>query len=194
MTLGDGTRTSIDAAMKRLEERFDEVPVVTRQAVDDPETFEHGVAVAEQRKLGGAGAWVEDDDRRVLFVRHPVDPDTWGLPGGGYEPDESLVETARREVREETGVGVRITGVWKLTHRTVRHRDDPDRAFHVFDVWFEAEPVAADPTVTLDPDAGQDDEEILEARWFAEPPAAVHEQFRERVAAWAGGDSRWDQE
>lgn len=185
MTLGDGTRESIEAAIERLEQRFDEVPVERIEEVDDPETFEHGVAVAEHDMLGGGGAWVEDDDGRVLFIRHPSSPDRWGLPGGGYEPGETLVETARREVREETGVEVRVTGVWELTHRAVRHRDDPDRRFHVFDAWFEAEPVADDPTVELDPDAWEADEEILEARWFAEPPPAVHERFAKRIARWA---------
>jgi ADP-ribose pyrophosphatase YjhB (NUDIX family) len=185
MTLGDGTEASIEAAVAQLESRFEEVPVEHVQDVDDPEMFEHGLEVAEQNKLGGGGAWVEDDDGRVLFIRHPNSPDTWGLPGGGYEPGETLVETARREVREETGVEVRVTGVWKLTHRTVGHRDDPDRRFHVFDAWLEAEPVESAPEPDPDPADWEDHEEILAARWFAEPPPSVGEWFEERVAAWA---------
>jgi 8-oxo-dGTP pyrophosphatase MutT (NUDIX family) len=35
----------------------------------------------------------------------------WGLPGGGLEPNESLVECARREVLEETGISVRIGAI-----------------------------------------------------------------------------------
>lgn len=34
----------------------------------------------------------------------------WALPKGTPEPGESLVETALREVSEETGLGVRIVG------------------------------------------------------------------------------------
>jgi ADP-ribose pyrophosphatase YjhB (NUDIX family) len=186
MPLGDGTRESAEAAVDRLRERFDEVPVREVRDEDDPEMFEHGLEVAEARKLGGAGAWVEDERGRVLFIRHPTDPERWGLPGGGYEPGETLVDTARREVREETGVEVTVTGVWRVTHRVVHHRDDPDRTFHVFDAWFEAEPVADDPTVELDADRWADEEEILDARWFAEPPGSVHDRFENRVAEWAG--------
>ncbi len=35
----------------------------------------------------------------------------WQLPGGGLEPNESLAECGEREVLEETGIPVRVTGV-----------------------------------------------------------------------------------
>jgi ADP-ribose pyrophosphatase YjhB (NUDIX family) len=48
---------------------------------------------------------------QLLLVRHE-DPSTgaayWVLPGGGRERGERLAETAAREVREETGVVVRV--------------------------------------------------------------------------------------
>jgi 8-oxo-dGTP pyrophosphatase MutT (NUDIX family) len=43
--------------------------------------------------------------RRLLLIRHPK-LGRWLQPGGHIEPsDESLLASARREVREETGVG-----------------------------------------------------------------------------------------
>lgn len=57
-----------------------------------------------------------DRDDRILLIRivddgmlqvpddPPAPPTYWIAPGGGAEPDETLVETARREVFEETGI------------------------------------------------------------------------------------------
>jgi ADP-ribose pyrophosphatase YjhB (NUDIX family) len=55
-------------------------------------------------------AIVEDDRGRIVLV-HRLDNDLWALPGGGMELGESIEETAVREVREETGLNVSITGL-----------------------------------------------------------------------------------
>jgi ADP-ribose pyrophosphatase YjhB (NUDIX family) len=55
-------------------------------------------------------AIVEDDRGRIVLV-HRLDNDLWALPGGGMELGESIEETAVREVREETGLDVAITGL-----------------------------------------------------------------------------------
>lgn len=41
-------------------------------------------------------------DGRWVFCRHR-ERDTWEVPGGHREPGESILETAGRELREETG-------------------------------------------------------------------------------------------
>ena len=51
----------------------------------------------------GATVIVTDEEGAVLFQRRS-DFGTWGLPGGVMEPGETLEETARRELREETGL------------------------------------------------------------------------------------------
>ena len=126
---------------------------------NDPTFFEQGRRLAEEGWLGDAGVWVEDDQGRVILVRHTGAPDRWGTPGGGYEPGESFPATARREVREEAGVECSITGVYWCRRRTIVHEDDPDRRLEMLTVVFEADYVGGEIEIS--------DEEILEARWFA---------------------------
>ncbi len=54
----------------------------------------------------GAAAFIVDEKGRILLVKHTYGHLNWELPGGGGEADESPVETAVREVKEETGLTV----------------------------------------------------------------------------------------
>lgn len=45
----------------------------------------------------------QDEEQRVLLQLRS-DTKEWGLPGGALEPGETLLETARREFSEETGL------------------------------------------------------------------------------------------
>ena len=61
----------------------------------------------------GAGVIIRRDDR-VLLVQRRFAPKEgeWTLPTGFMEWDEDIEETAVREVREETGLEVRLTGLF----------------------------------------------------------------------------------
>ena len=52
-------------------------------------------------------AAVFDDDRRILLQKRR-DNGKWALPGGRVEISESVADAAIREVREETGIDVRV--------------------------------------------------------------------------------------
>ena len=54
--------------------------------------------------------FVQDDVGRVLLIRRS-DNRLWALPGGAQDLGESTAQAARREVEEETGLHVELTGV-----------------------------------------------------------------------------------
>jgi 8-oxo-dGTP diphosphatase len=62
-----------------------------------------------------AAAVILNADGRVLLVMHSYGRLNWEIPGGAAEPDETPIETALREVLEETGLTVtadRLTGIY----------------------------------------------------------------------------------
>ena len=75
------------------------------------------------KKLGAA-AVILDKQGRVLLVKHTYGPINWELPGGGAEAGESVVETALREVFEETRLHVvaqHTTGIYYDTEADMLH-------------------------------------------------------------------------
>jgi len=66
---------------------------------DDPVAWQHALP----RKRMGAGALVRDADGRVLLVE-PTYKQTWEIPGGAVEADESPRSACVREVEEELGL------------------------------------------------------------------------------------------
>lgn len=90
-------------------------------------------------------ATVVVDAGRLLLVEESVGGRlVLNQPAGHLEPDESLIEAALRETREETGWEVRLTafvGAYQWKAETGRH---------YLRFAFAAEPVAHDPARHLD--------------------------------------------
>ena len=99
---------------------------------------------------------------RVLLARRAYAPweSRWCSPGGFCERGEHPIDTVAREVFEETGLRVRVTGylgVWIDDYADEPGRDENE----IINVaYYLAEPTGGD-------EADFDPEEVSELRWFA---------------------------
>jgi 8-oxo-dGTP pyrophosphatase MutT (NUDIX family) len=87
-----------------------------------------------------ASAVVVDAQGRILLHRRR-DNDLWSLPGGAVEPGESITQTIIREVREETGLQVkvvRLIGVYTDPEHIIKYSDGEVR--QQFSICFECVP------------------------------------------------------
>lgn len=112
----------------------------------------------------------------VLLVRRAVEPRAgfWSLPSGFVEYDESVVETAIRETKEETGIDVELTGLLDVVFVS----ELPEN--HCVLVIYAGRPVIE--TVT-DADLRPDDD-VSEARFFrfdAMPAELAFRSHREAI-------------
>lgn len=108
--------------------------------------------------MPGAALLALDRSGRLLLQRR-TDNGLWGVPGGMMEPGEAVEETARREMREETGLWVErlvLYGVFSGPGYFYRYPNG-DEVFNVTAVFVAADPVAA-------PREGC--AEVAEARFF----------------------------
>lgn len=55
-------------------------------------------------------AFVQDDHGRILMIRR-TDNDLYAIPGGAQDIGETISLTVIREVKEETGIEVEVTGL-----------------------------------------------------------------------------------
>ena len=102
-----------------------------------------------------------DGQLSLLLIERRNEPfrGLWALPGGFLEPDEDLDACARRELREETGIGapaLRQFGVFSDPKRDPRER--------VISVAYVGVVSGAGALPDSGPDAGSD---AVAARWFA---------------------------
>ncbi|MEZ4872146.1 MAG: NUDIX hydrolase [Bdellovibrionales bacterium] len=104
----------------------------------------------------GAGAMIFQNEKVLLVqLNYGRARGAWILPGGMVEKGEHPEQTAIREVYEETGLSVRITGLIGI-----RHRIEKDHSANIYYI-YKAE-VADELAATLTWPEG----EILEARFW----------------------------
>ena len=108
-------------------------------------------------RIACVGAVVRDDRGRLLLIKRGTEPGKglWSVPGGRVEAGEDARAATVREVEEETGLRVVLSGLAGLVERT-----GPDG------VVYEIEDFYARPEAGTDPRrirAGDDAEEV---GWF----------------------------
>jgi len=79
-------------------------------------------------------------DRLLLVNAWKGRTHLWCAPGGGVEAHASLPDNLRREVHEETGLGVEV-GAPCL----VNEFHDPNGTFHQVDIYFRCKIISGDP-------------------------------------------------
>lgn len=101
----------------------------------------------------GVGAVVVRGDRALIIKRgHEPRKGEWSLPGGIVELGESLIEAAKREVKEETGLDVEPGAIVETFDRV--HRDSDGRIrYHFVIVDFICVSALGDPVAGSDAEA-----------------------------------------
>jgi ADP-ribose pyrophosphatase len=82
---------------------------VTQDHAIDPSGFEIQRAIVQHR--GSAVVMPVDEKKRILLVRQyrlPARRYLWELPAGTVDPGEKPLQTARRELAEETGLRAKV--------------------------------------------------------------------------------------
>ena len=82
--------------------------IVTEDRAIDPDGFEIKRAIVHHR--GSAVMMAVDDRKRILLVRQyrlAARRYLWELPAGSLDPGEKPLQTAKRELQEETGYRAR---------------------------------------------------------------------------------------
>jgi 8-oxo-dGTP diphosphatase len=75
----------------------------------------------------GVGGVVLDENKALLVHRalnSGPGADTWALPGGFVERDESIHAAVQREVLEETGIEAEVEGLIAVLNRALDDRND----------------------------------------------------------------------
>ena len=104
--------------------------------------------------LNCAGAVIVRDGK-ILFQRR-TDNGKWGLIGGLVEMNETYEQAALREIREETGLEVKLDSFLGIFHNHNMVWSNGDAA-HVISAMFTASVVCGEPRI---------DEESYELRFF----------------------------
>jgi len=120
-------------------------------------------------------AAIRNTQGKLLLIER-TDNGLWALPGGAQDIGESVVQAARREVNEETGVDVEITGlsgIYSDPQHVIAYDDGEVR--QEFSLCFHAKPLGGEL---------RSSSESKEARWVSPDSLQdlkIHPSMRLRI-------------
>ena len=133
-------------------------------------------APAANSVVPSANVIVVNERGEILMMRR-TDNENWAVPGGGMDLGESIVETAVRETKEETGIECEITGlvgIYSNPHHVIRYTSN-DEVRQEFSVVFTGRPTGGEL---------RSSSESSEPHWVA-PTTAItlrmHPSMRQRI-------------
>lgn len=97
---------------------------------------------------------VLEKDGKILLVKEnqKICKGKWNLPAGGLDENESLMECAKREIYEETGCKVEVTGILEIINEILE-------GVNVVCFFFD--------TKIISENINADGEEISSVKWFS---------------------------
>lgn len=198
-------REELDAAKREIEQRGQEiadamgrhrgmdrlVPAVKAMAarldlaldgklgVGGPPRVCVGAVIVDTRMVGEGGAFEPSEEVRVILGLRKQKDSGHGLlvlPGGGVSGTETLEAAVKREVKEETGLVVRVAEAPFFVMRHVEERGGP--GVNNVIVWFRC---VVEPGASMEP-VGGDDLDV--PGWYSfEQVAEAHKRRRLRPIA-----------
>lgn len=128
-----------------------------KEAVSRRDYFDDPAAPTATRIVPAVTAFVQDQRGFILMERRS-DNGRWGMPGGVQEIGENISQTVVREVAEETGIAVEVTGlvgIFTDPGHIIEFSDGEVR--QEFSLCFRARPVSGEISVSS---------ESFEVRWI----------------------------
>jgi 8-oxo-dGTP pyrophosphatase MutT (NUDIX family) len=144
------------------------------------EFYRDRAAPVAQDVLPAAFAAVRNPAGQILLVQR-LDDHNWELPGGRIEVGESVMQALTREVVEESGIMIELTGLAGVYSDPSHVLVDPGDVVHQqLALCFHATPASVDPGEKPRPDGI----ETIAAAWFHRadtPHLAMHPAVRLRL-------------
>ncbi|CAL9641908.1 RNA pyrophosphohydrolase [Actinosynnema sp. ALI-1.44] len=120
-------------------------------------------------------AIVQDATGRLLMIRR-TDNDKYAIPGGGQDVGETLAQAVVREVDEETGIHVEVTGLVGLysnPNHVIAYDDGEVR--QEFSICFRARPIGGELRTS------NESKEVLWVEPDRLPDLDIHPSIRLRI-------------